>query len=206
MAIAQTLYELGNEVLAVDKDSERVEEVSDYVTYAVEADSMEESALRELGLRDFDAVIVSIGSNLEASIMTTLIVKELGVKEVIAKAQSNLHGKLLSKVGADKVVFPERDMGVRLGHNLTSSNILDYIQLSPEFSILEVKALKAWHNKSLAELRLRNKYGVNIIAIKEGKEMDISPRADYVIGEGNILIMIGKTDDIKNIEVNAGKS
>ncbi len=119
-SIAKTLFEIGNEVLAVDKNPELVKDVSEHVTYAVEADVMDESVLKELGLSNFDVVIVGIGSNLEASIMATLIAKELGVKKVVAKAQSEFHGKLLAKIGADKVVFPERDMGTRVAHNLTS--------------------------------------------------------------------------------------
>lgn len=201
MSIAETLFELGNEVLAVDINPEHVEEVSDYVTYAVEADSMDESVLKELGLNNFDVVIVGIGSNLEASIMTTLILKEVGAKKIVAKAQSKLHGKLLSKIGADKVVFPEIDMGVRLAYNLASSNILDYIEFSPDFSILEVTALKAWHNKSLGELKLRNKYGINIIAIKDGDYVKVAPGPNYIIGEESTLVMLGGADDVKKIEI-----
>ena len=133
-SVAKTLYELGNDVLAIDRNEEIVQEIYEYVTHAVQADVMDENVLKELGIRNFDVVIVSIGSDLEASILATLIAKELGVKVVIAKAQSELHGKVLSKIGADKVIFPERDMGVRVGHNLVSSNILDFIELSPDFS------------------------------------------------------------------------
>lgn len=201
MSIAQKLYDLGNEVLAIDKNPDRVMEISNKVTYAVEADTMDESALKELGISNFDAVIIGIGSNLEASIMSTLVVKELGAKKIITKAQSEVHGRLLEKIGADKIVFPERDMGIKLAHNLTSTNILDYIQLSSDFSILEVTALKNWINKSLAELKFRNKYKVNIIAIKQEESIDFLPEADYIIKEKDVLIIIGKVDSIKNIEI-----
>ncbi len=204
-SIARTLFEIGNEVLAVDKNPELVKSVSEYVTYAVEADVMDESALKEIGLSNFDVVIVSIGSNLEASIMATLIAKELGVSKVVAKAQSEFHGKLLAKIGADKIVFPERDMGARVAHNLTSKNILDYIELSSDFSIIEVAALSSWYDKSLADLRLRNKYGVNVIAIKDGEKVDISPDSNYIIREDNILVVIGPTEAIKQIERKAEK-
>ncbi len=204
-SIAKTLFEIGNEVLAVDKNPELVKDVSEHVTYAVEADVMDESVLKELGLSNFDVVIVGIGSNLEASIMATLIAKELGVKKVVAKAQSEFHGKLLAKIGADKVVFPERDMGTRVAHNLTSKNILDYIELSPDFSIIEVSALKSWYNKSLVDLRLRNKYGVNVIAIKDGEKVNISPDSNHIIREGgNIVVIIGPTEAVKRIELKAG--
>lgn len=204
-AIAKTLFELGNEVLAIDKNPEMLKDVSEYVTYSVEADAMDESVLKELGLSNFDVAIISIGSSLESSIMATLIAKELGVKRVVTKAQSELHGKLLAKIGADKIVFPERDMGIRVAHHLTSNNILDYIELSPDFSILEVAALKSWHDKSLEDLRLRNKYGVNVIAIKQGEEVNISLGSNYIIKEGDILVIIGRTKDVLKIEKKAGE-
>lgn len=207
-SVAKTLTEIGNEVLAIDKVPERVQEISEFVTHAVEADIMDESILKELGIRNFDVVIVSIGSDIEASIMATLIAKEMGVRKVIAKAQTELHGKVLKRIGADKVVFPERDMGTRVAHNLTSSNILDYIELSPDFSILEITALKEWEGKTLKELRIRNKYGVNIIAIKdikEGKVVNISPSPEDMIRDNDIIVMIGACDDIKKVEAKAGR-
>ncbi len=203
-AVAKTLYQLGNEVLAIDQDMDVVESVSRFVTHAIQADVMDEETLAELGLRNFDVVIVSIGTDLQASIMATLIVKELGVKKVVAKAQSELHGKVLKKIGADKVVFPERDMGVRVGHNLTSNSIVDYIELSPDYSILEIEAIPKWFNKSLAELRLRNKYGINVMAIKKGDKIDVSPHPDYKIDPADVLVAIGSTDDINRIEEEAG--
>lgn len=204
-SVAKTLMELGNEVLAIDKSPERIQEISEFVTHAVEADIMDESILKELGLRNFDVVIVSIGSDIEASIMATLLAKEMGVKRIIAKAQAELHGKVLKKIGADKVVFPERDMGARVAHNLTSSNILDYIELSPDFSILEITTLKSWVGKDLKDLRLRNKYGVNIIAIKNDKTVNISPSSDDIIKEDDIIVMIGDAKDIKKVEAKAGR-
>ncbi|MEW8973968.1 MAG: TrkA family potassium uptake protein [Tissierellaceae bacterium] len=204
-SIAKTLFDIGNEVLAVDKNPELVKEISEHVTYAVEADVMDESVLKELGLSNFDVVIISIGSSLEASIMATLIVKEFGVKKVVAKAQSELHGKLLAKIGADKVVFPERDMGVRVAHKLTSNNILDYIELSPDFSILEIAAIKSWYNKSLEELKFRNRYGVNVIAIKDKNNISISLDSEQIVREGNILVIIGTTEDVKKIELMAAE-
>lgn len=204
-SVAKTLAELGNEVMAIDKSPERIQEISEYVTHAVEADIMDETILKELGLKNFDVIIVSIGSDREASIMATLLAKEVGVKKVIAKAQDEIHGKVLKKVGADKVIFPERDMGTRLAHNLTSNNILDYIELSPDFSILEIKALKSWVNKSLKDLQIRNEYGVNVIAIKDGKNINISPIADDIIRENDIIIIIGDAKAIKKVEEKAGK-
>ena len=141
-SIAKTIYELGHDVLAIDKDEEKVQEISDYVTHAVQMDSTDESILKTLGVTNFDVAVVTIGSNLQDSVMATLILKELGVKYIIAKANNELHAKVLTKIGADKVVLPERDMGTRVAHNLVSSNILDYIELSEEYSILEIEAIK----------------------------------------------------------------
>lgn len=204
-AVTKVLSELGNEVLAIDKNPEVIREAATYATYAVEADVMDETVLRDLGLSNMDAVVVSIGSDLQASIMATLLSKELGVSRVIAKAQTELHAKVLKKIGADRIIFPERDMGSRVAHNLTSRNILDYIELSPEFSILEVEALKSWSGKNLKDLRLRNKYGVNVIAIKRGHKINISPISEDVIMDGDIVIIIGSASDVKKIEMRVGE-
>ena len=203
-SVAKTLYNLGNEVMAVDMDPVVIQEISEYVTHAVVADVLDEAVLHELGLSNFDVVIISIASNIEASIMATLTAKEVGAKKVVVKAQSDIHGKVLTKIGADRIIFPERDMGARVAHNLTSSNILDFIELSPEYYIIEITALKRWLNKSLSELRLRNKYGVNVLAIKRGNVLKISPAADEVVKEGDILVVIGDADDIGKIESQAG--
>lgn len=203
-SVATTLNSLGYEVLAIDADEDKVQDISENVTYAVQADVTDENILKELGIRNFDVVIVSIGSNYQASIMATLMAKELGVKKVIAKAHDILHGKVLSKIGADKIIYPERDMGVRVAHNLVSSNILDFIELSPDYSILEINALEQWENKTLKELRLPSRFGINVMAIKRGKDINVSPYADDVILKGDILIVIGSTRDIEKIEKNAG--
>jgi trk system potassium uptake protein TrkA len=199
-SVAKTLYTLGHDVLAIDKDEEKIQELSDLVTHAVQADAVDENALRTIGIRNFDVAIVTIGSDIQASIMATLIAKELGVKTVISKAQSDLHAKVLYKIGADRVVFPERDMGVRVAHNLVSSNILDVIELSPDYSIVEIVAVDKWENKTLKELQLPNRYGISVMAIKHGEEINISPHAEDVIKKDDILIVIGGNEDLKKIE------
>ncbi len=199
-SIAKTLYSLGNEVLAIDVDEEVVQEISQDVTHAVQADSTDEGVLRSLGLRNFDVAVITIGSDVQASIMATLLVKELGVKYVIAKAHNEIHAKVLYKIGADRVVFPERDMGIRVAHNLCSSNILDYIELSPDYSIMEVTALNKWVGKSLKDLNLRSRFGINVMAIKRGNDINISPEADEYIRKGDILVVIGGTEELKVIE------
>lgn len=204
-SVARTLYGLGNEVLAIDKSAETVQVISEEVTHAVQADVMDEAVLKELGLRNFDVAVVSIGSNLEASIFATLMAKEVGVKKVVTKAQSELHGKLLSKIGADKIIFPERDMGVRVGHNLVSTNILDFIELSPDYGILEITALTEWENKTLNQLKLSSKYGLNVMVIKKGTKVIVPPSADDLVEKDDILVVIGSTKDINRIEKRAEK-
>lgn len=204
-AVAKTLFDLGNEVLAIDGDMDVVDNIAGHVTHAIQADVMDEGVLKELGLSNFDVVIVSIGSDLQASIMATLIVKELGVSKIVAKAQSELHGKVLKKIGADKVIFPERDMGVRVAHNLTSNSIVDYIELSPDYSILEIEAIPRWFDKSLEELRLRNKYQVTVMAVKRGEEVNVSPGPKYQIQKGDILVALGASEAINEIAEEAGE-
>ncbi len=199
-SIAKTLFSLGNEVLAVDVDEEIVQEISKDVTHAVQADATDENVLRALGARNFDVAVITIGSDVQASIMTTLLAKELGVKYVVAKAHNEVHAKVLYKIGADRVVFPERDMGVRVAHNLSSSSILDYIELSPDYSIMEVTAINKWVGKSLKELNIRSKFGINVMAIKRGNDINISPEADEYIRKGDVLVVIGGVEDLKVIE------
>ena len=199
-SIAKTIYELGHDVLAIDKDEEKVQEISDYVTHAVQMDSTDESILKTLGVTNFDVAVVTIGSNLQDSVMATLILKELGVKYIIAKANNELHAKVLTKIGADKVVLPERDMGTRVAHNLVSSNILDYIELSEEYSILEIEAIKEWFNKSLKEIEIRKKHGINVVAIKRGEKVNISPSAEDTIKENDVLVALGSAKDLNKFE------
>ncbi|WP_163194417.1 potassium channel family protein [Clostridium thermarum] len=199
-SVAKTLYSLGNDVLAIDSEESLVQEISDSVTHAVQMDATDESALRSLGIKNFDVAVVTIGSDIQASAMITLLIKELGVKYLIAKAQNELHAKLLSKIGADRVILPERDMGIRVAHNLISSNILDYIELSPDYSIAEIVSPKEWSGKSLRELNARARYGINIMAIKREDGVNIAPGADDEIQEGDIILAIGGSEELSRIE------
>ncbi len=198
--VANKLTELGYEVMVVDTDEEKIQNISNDVTYAVQADATDENSLKSIGVRNFDVVIISIGENIQSSILVTLMVKELGVKHIVAKAQNELHGKVLSKIGANRIVFPEKEMGIRIAKNLVSDNILDYIELAPDYSIMEVLALDEWLGKNLIELNMRAKYGVNVMAIKHGTEINIAFTADIEIKEGDILVVIGHNDDLKKIE------
>lgn len=199
-SVARTLHKMGYEVLAIDKDEQEIEAIMNEVTHAVQLDALDVEALKRLGIRNFDVVIVAIGNDLEASILVTLELKELGVRCVVAKAANDLHGKVLQRVGADKVVYPERDMGVRLAHYLVSSNVIDQIQLSSEYSIVEIQAPKRVAGLTLGEADLRANYGIAVLAIRRDNEIIVSPSASDVIKEGDILVVIGHTDDLNRFE------
>lgn len=200
-SIAKTLSQLGFEVLAIDQDEETVQVVSTFVTHAVQADSTDEEAMRALGIRNFDVVVVAIGEDIQASILTTLILKEMGVATTVVKAVNDLHGKVLKKIGADKIVYPERDMGQRVAHHLISSNIIDYIELSADYSIVEMKASTQMIGKNLRELDVRAKYGCNVIAIKQNEHLIIPPSAEEPLKSEDILVLVGKNSNLQTFEV-----
>ncbi|AZO95424.1 TrkA family potassium uptake protein [Iocasia frigidifontis] len=200
LSVAKTLAENDYNVLAIDSNGERVQEIANEVTHAVEADATDEEALRTLGVRNFDVAVISIGDNIHANILSTLILKELGVPYVVVKAQDALHGKVLSKVGADRVVYPERDMGVRIAHNLISSNVLDYIEFAPDYSVIEIIATPNMLGNTLAELKLRSQFNINVMAIKRGEELNITPGANDKVLEGDVLVVMGKNDDLDKLK------
>lgn len=204
-SIAKTLYSLGNDVLVIDKNEDVIQDIADNVTHAVQMDATDENAVKTLGLRNFDVAIVTIGNNIQSSVMVTLLMKELGVKYIIAKGNNDLHAKVLYKIGADRVILPEKDMGIRVAHNLVSSSILDYIELSPDYSIMEIQAVTEWQNKSLSELKLRTKYGINVMAIKNGEDINVSPSPDDKITAKDILVAIGSAKDLGKLEKNIVK-
>ena len=199
-SVAETLYALGNDVLAVDIDEERVQSIADRVTHAVQVDANDEASLRALGIGNFDVAIISIGSDIQANILSTLLVKEMNVRHIITKANNAMHAKVLYKIGANRVIFPERDMGIRVAHNLCSSSILDYIELSPDFSIAEIVTPKDWVGSSLKDLDLRVRFGINVVAIKRDNEINVSPSADEIITEMDIIVAIGGTAELNSIE------
>jgi trk system potassium uptake protein TrkA len=199
-SVGQTLCNMGYDALGVDRNGERVQEMVEVLTHAVEADVTEENVLRSLGIRNFDVVVVAIGKDLQASILVTLLLKELGVGYVLAKAQDPLHGKVLHKVGADRVIYPERDMGIRVARHLVAANIVDYIDLAPNYSIVEITAPKEFVGKNLRQLELRSRYRVNVLALKRGKKIHISPGAQDFLERGDILVVMGENDDIRRLE------
>ncbi|MEI5905984.1 TrkA family potassium uptake protein [Bacillus spongiae] len=199
-SIVRELAEQGMEVMAIDKFEDKVNEFSSIASHAVVADATDESVLKKLGCRNFDHVIVAIGDDIQASILTTLMLKEIGVQNITVKAQNDYHEKVLRKIGADSVVHPERDMGKRIAHNIVSNNVLDYLELSDEHSIVEIVANEQLAGNSLIDLDIRAKYGINIVAIKRGNEVIVSPQASDLIRSGDILIVIGADSDINRFE------
>ncbi|ASN05911.1 potassium channel family protein [Virgibacillus necropolis] len=199
-SICRELSEEGMQVLAIDNDEDKVNEFKNIASHAVIADSTDEVTMKELGIKNIDHVIVAIGDNIQASILTTVVLTDLGIKKITVKAQNDYHEKILNKIGADQVVHPERDMGKRIAHNIISSNILDYLELSDDHSIVEVKVGEKMLGKTMIELDIRANYGCNVVAIKRGKDINVSPRADDTFRENDILIVIGSDKDISRFE------
>lgn len=197
-SICRTLVESGQEVLAIDSNEERVNEYMNIATHAVVGNAQDESTLRSLGIRNFDHVIVAIGEDIQASILVTLMVKEMGVPNVLAKAQNEYHAKVLERVGADRVVHPERDMGARIAHNLVSRNILDFIELSDEFSLAEIKVSNPkFFNKSLIEVNFRQRFDLTVVAIRRADgQVVVSPPANEIVCENDNLLVIGSTVNV----------
>jgi len=204
-SLALTLQELEQEVLGIDSAEETVNELSEKLTHIIQADATDENVLKALGIRNFDVVVVAMGSDLEASIMITLLCKELGVPTVIVKAYNDLHSRILYKVGADKVIIPEQDMGVKVARSLTSSSILEYIELSDEYMLVEIKPLPSWYNKTIVELNIRVKYGVNIVAIKHSdNDINVAPSGNDRINADDLLVVIGHKDSLAKLEKSRG--
>lgn len=199
-SVCKELMEQGNEVLAVDIDEQLVYEFSNKVTHSVVADSTDEATLRNLGIRNFEFAVVAIGDNLQASILTTLLLKELEIKNVWVKAKNDYHQKVLEKIGADKVIHPESDMGKRIAQQISDENVIDFIELSDEYSIVELIATTKLNGKTLVDLDIRARYGITILAIKKGEEINISPDPDFEISKSDLMIVIGHNNEIKRFE------
>ncbi|MBU3911269.1 MAG: TrkA family potassium uptake protein [Candidatus Omnitrophica bacterium] len=203
-SVAKTLSEKGHQVLAIDRNEELVQGASDFVTESVQVDSTDEKAMKAVGIMNVDVAIIGIGTNLEASILTALILKELGIQHIVARAVTEEHGKVLEKVGATKVVFLERDMGIRVANSLLSPSVLEHIELSPEFSIMETVPPQEFIGKSIRDLDVRAKHGLNIIGVRGKKpktqngtcELNVAPKADYIIKQGDIFVIIGSNENL----------
>ena len=201
-AVATELSALGHEVLALDDSEENGEKVADKVTHAVTGDARDPAVLRALGVRNYDCAIVAVGVDIGTSALVTLNLKELGVRRVICKAQSHVHRKVLEKIGADRVVFPEHEMGVKLAQGLSSSNVLNFIELSEDFGIVETAIPREWQGKTILALDVRAKYKVNIIAVrKKGVEaFNVTPGPDTQMEAGDTVVAVGRTEDVNRLQ------
>ncbi len=200
-AVCETLHKGGYEVLGADVDEKRVADILNIgaAAHAVQIDSTDPLSLKQAGIFEFDTVIVAIGNYLQESIITTLAVKEAGVSYVVAKASSDIHAKLLQKVGADRVVLPEHEAGCTLARSLTKAGILDRFDLDPEHSIVEITVPESFHNKTIAELRLRGQYGLNVLATGHAQKFDINPSPERPLQKGDMLVVIGSNADIDRL-------
>lgn len=196
-SVAKTLYELGYEVLGVDQDERIVNEFSRYITHTVQADITSEDFLKSMDIEKFDAAIVSVGSNIQVGIMVTVLLKELGAKFVMVKTQDDFQEKILYKLGADKVILPEKDIGIKTAQNLATDNFYEMIEISPDYSIVSVTAPASWVGKTLGNLAVRSRYGINVLAVKGGSNTNIIPDADTVIESGSIVTILGMNSDLK---------
>lgn len=198
--VARQLCALDCEVLAMDLSSERVQQIAGDVTHAVVGDGQDKEVLKALGIRNLDCAIVAIGNNLGASVLTTMNMKELGVPYVVCKAHDETHRRVLQKLGADRVVIPEQEQASRLAKSLSSPNVLDYIELSEDYGIVEVPAPMAWWEKTLRELNVRAKLGVNILAVRRNETINVSPTADFQICQGDIMIVLGDSAALETVQ------
>ena len=197
---AKCLYQQGSEVLVIDNSAELVQAISDDVTQAVVGDARDKEVLRALGVKDFDCAIVAIGASLGDSVLATMNLKDLGVPYVVCKAHDDTHREVLKKLGADRVVIPEKENAARLAKSLSSHNVLDYIELSEDYGIIDIPAPASWYNKSLLELNVRAKLGVNILAIKRSGQITVSPGADFCILQGDIVVVLGDNAALKAVQ------
>ena len=200
MSVATKLFEEGFYVTAVDSNYELIEKMANKVSSAIQADITEEIAMHSLGINNYDVAIIATGSDLEASIEATLICKDSGVKEVIAKASSNQHARILSKIGADRIVFPEFDTGQRLAKSLSGPSLMEIIDFSDEISLIKIKARKSWIGKSLVDLDFRRRYQMNVIAFERDNHMIIDFDPNLLIEEDDTIVLIGEKENAKAIQ------
>jgi len=197
--VARTLAQGGAEVIACDVDEEKVREISEYVSLAYVLDATDAKALKESGIANVDTAVVSIGENIEASILIVVQLKELGVKEVVAKAVNPLHGKVLEKLGVDRVVYPEKEMAIRVAHSLLAGEFIEEIPIGEKHSLFELKAFDFMLGKTLRELDVRKRFGVSVLAIKRGENLIVNPMGDEKVLPGDILVVLGTTEQLSSM-------
>lgn len=194
--IAKQLYDMDYDVLAIDADEKNIETVADNVTYSVCCDAKNESSLKAAGIEDCTCVIVAIGQDITDSVLTTLILKEIGIKKVICKANDINHKKVLEKIGADMVIIPEYEMGIKIAKRLVCADILDFIDISEKFGIADISVPDSWIGCKISEIDIRRRYKVNVIAIKTGDTVEMLPSADYVFNKDDTIVIGGSYEDI----------
>ncbi|MDO5573813.1 MAG: TrkA family potassium uptake protein [bacterium] len=198
-SLATKLYELGNDVMIVDEDSELINELSPNFTDACVGDCRKELVLKSLGINNFDVCFVTIGENFQSSLEITSLLKELGAKRVVSKANRDIQEKFLLRNGADEVINPEKDMAEKLAIRYNANKIFDFIELTPEFSIFEIPIFENWVGKSIASLDVRNKYEINILAVKQGQELKPLPGPAYVFAENDHIVVVGKVNVVTKL-------
>lgn len=199
MSVAKTLALAGNEVMAIDRKEELVSEAADFVAQAIKADMTDVEVMRSLGIEEMDVAVIAVATDMESSIMATILAKEAGIPYVITKSNSEMHAKILSKVGADKIISPEKETGERIARNLMAGNFIDLVELTADFSMVEMTPPKEWIGKTLVELNLRHKYGINVIAKKEGNKLDVNLQPNKPISEDVTLIIIGDNKCLEKV-------
>lgn len=204
--MATTLAGLGHDVIGIDGDEDKVRGLADVISLAMQLDATDEKALRAAGIKDVDVAVVSIGEDLESSLLVVTLLREMAIQQIVAKAVTPLHGRILEKLGVTRVVFPEREMAVRIAHSLVVPNVLDYIELSAEFSIVEVPAPQEFVGKTLREIGLRSRFGLTTIAIRHAARpgnksvSNIAPGPDDVVQDGDILALLGSNERLGQLD------
>ena len=197
-SVARALTNMGVEVMGVDKNPDKVADLAHDITHAVQADILDDDALDSLGLRNFDVVVLSI-KDVEISCIATMALKDHGAVKIVAQAGGEAHGKILERIGADKVIMPEKDMGIRLARSLSSNNLIDYMELSAKHSLMELEAIDEWVGRTLKQSNIRNRYKINVVAIRSGKVLRVAPGSDDIIHDGDVLVVIGENTDRERV-------
>lgn len=201
-SVARSLYNLGHDVLAMDVSEERVQSMMGQVTFPVQGDASNETVLRELGVPDYDAAVVAVGTDIVASVLSTVILKNMGIPYVVARARDDLHGNTLERIGADKVIHAESEMGVRLAHNMFNPNVQEYLELAPNFGFSRIRVPQDYIDKTIGELGFsgpRDKYGLAVMAIKRGRDITLNPDTNDRIRAGDVLILAGRDDSLEQL-------
>ena len=199
-AIAETLCQDGAEVLGVDNNMDLVEDMRDVLTHTVQMDAMDRNALETLGVQDFDIAFVTMGSDIRASGTIVLQLKELGAKRIVAKAHDEFHGRMLEKLGADEVLFPERDMGRRIAHNLSTGNVIEFLELSSQYSMAEIRPRPEWIGNTIGALSMRSQMGINVVAIRNGDALNAMPQPETVLREGDVMLVVTTEKTLRKLQ------